>query len=153
MQVSGAHRLVAHEQLSVAQLPGRAWQLNVAGQPATQPGGPPSGQLGVSLVPAGHTPLVGTGLQATVAQFWWLTQSCPVVQAAASPHSPESYAASLNPASADSDDDLQPATRISASSARDSDRIGTGENANTPPQRGLIRDGVDLFRNAVRSAR
>jgi hypothetical protein len=145
MQVSGAHRVVAHEQLSVAQLAGRDWQLNVAGQPAMQPGGPPSGQLGVSLLPAGHTPPSGRGLQMRVPQFWWLTQSCPVSQAAASPHDPESYAASLVPASGVPDDDLQPATKISASSAQDDDRSSTGENANTPPQRANITAPPSIF--------
>jgi hypothetical protein len=82
-----------------------------------QPAGPPSGQLDVALVPAGHIPLAGTGLQAGAAQFWWLTQSWLVVQGAASPHgSVESTAPSLAPASEVSED-LQPTTASSASSA------------------------------------
>ena len=133
MQVSGAQSTVAQEQLTVAQPEGRGWHRKVAAQGAMHPGCPPSGQ-GVSLVPAGHWPLAGTGVHARVVQFWWLTHSCPVVQAAASPHGPAlSFAASPGPASAVSDDDLQPATRTSASSARGSDRCGTVKNANTPP--------------------
>lgn len=144
MQLSGAHSAVAHEQSTVAQPAGRGWHPNVAAQPAIQPGGPPSGQLCVSLVPDGHVPLAGTGLQTRFVQFWWLTHSCPVAHAAASPHSPESYAASLTPASAVSDD-LQPATRISASSAGDSDRFGTAENANTPPHDADIWRAASIF--------
>jgi hypothetical protein len=55
-----------------------------------QPGGPPSGQLGVWLLPAGHVPPSGTGVQVNVPQFCRLTQSSPLLQVAASPQAPES---------------------------------------------------------------
>ena len=147
MQVSGAQSTVAQEQVTVVQPEGRGWHRKLAAQVAMHPGCPPSGQ-GVSLVPAGHWPLAGTGVQARFVQFWWLTHSCPVAQAAASPHGPApSVAPSPGPASAVSDDDLQPATRISASSARESDRFATAKNANTPPRRANLSGRVDLFRN------
>jgi len=86
MQPSGAQSEAAHEQSSVAQPAGRGLQEYVTGQPAMQPAAPPSGQLGVSLEPAGHAPLAGTGVQASVAQLWWLTHSWAAVHSAASPH-------------------------------------------------------------------
>jgi hypothetical protein len=65
----------AHAQLSVAQPAGRASHAYDTAQPPRQPGGPPSGQLGVELVPAGQLPPSATGVQTIVAQFCSLTQS------------------------------------------------------------------------------
>ena len=71
---------------AVAHADGRASQLNVAGQPATHPGFPVPGQVGVALVPAGQVPASGTAWQSGVPQLCWLTHTWADVHAAASPH-------------------------------------------------------------------
>ena len=87
MHVPGEQSDAAQVQsTAVAQAAGRASQLNVAGQPATQPGFPVPGQVGVALVPAGQVPASGTGWQSGVPQLCWLTHTWADVHAAASPH-------------------------------------------------------------------
>ena len=66
---------MAHAQLSVAQPAGRASHAYDTEQPPRQPGGPPSGQLGVELVPAGQLPPSASGVQTIAAQFCSLTHS------------------------------------------------------------------------------
>jgi hypothetical protein len=88
MHIPGEHSEAAHVQsTAVAQAAGRAAQLNVAAQPARQPGRPVAGQVGVALDPAGQLPASGTGRQSGVPQLCWLTHTCVEVHAAASPHS------------------------------------------------------------------
>ncbi len=114
MQVPGEQSDTAHEQLTGSQPPGFASHENWAsGQPAMQPGGPASGQLGVALLPAGQTPPSGTGLHMSGPQFCLPTHSSPTGQTA-SPHV-------VGPASLVSDD-LQPARASNASSAYPSGR-------------------------------
>lgn len=105
---------------AVAQPPGRAAHANFAsGQPAKQPAGPPSGQLGVALLPAGQVPPSGSGVQVGVPQFCLPTHSSAGVQVA-SPHV-------VGPASLPLlSDDLQPANVSwisSANSAYGADRL------------------------------
>jgi len=73
--VPGEQSAVAHAQLSVAQPAGRASHAYATEQPARQPGGPPSGQLGVELVPAGQVPPSATGVQTIEVQLCSLTHS------------------------------------------------------------------------------
>ncbi len=87
MHVPGEQSDAAQVQsTAVAHAAGRASQLNVAGQPARQPGFPVPGQVGVALVPAGQVPASGTGWQSAVPQLCWLTHTWADVHAAASPH-------------------------------------------------------------------
>jgi hypothetical protein len=136
-QVSGAQSDPAHEQESVAQAAGRVWHPAVVGQPPRQPGWPVAGQLAVALVPAGHAPPSGGGVQVIVAQLWWLTHSWPVAQAAASPHALGAASDPASPPAPASDglaDEPQPAVSATSNvnSARRSVRfVVIVENANT----------------------
>jgi hypothetical protein len=88
MHVPGAQSDAAQVQsMLVAHADGRASQLNVAGQPARQPGRPVPGHADVALDPAGQVPASGTGAHSGVPQLCWLTQTCVDVHGAASPHS------------------------------------------------------------------
>ena len=73
--VPGEQSAAAQAQLSVAQPAGRASHAYETAQPARQPGGPPSGQLGVALVPAGQLPPSATGVQTIAVQSCSLTHS------------------------------------------------------------------------------
>src|SRR4051812_45532225 len=107
MQVPGEQSDAAQAHLTGSQPAGRAAHENcAAGQPAMQPGGPPSGQLAVAEDPAGHTPPSGIGLHINGPQFCLPTHSSPTGQTA----SPQV----VGPASLASDD-LQLATASSAS--------------------------------------
>jgi hypothetical protein len=113
-QLPGEQSDVAQVQsTAVAQPAGRAAHANCAsGQPPKQPAGPPSGQLGVALLPAGQVPPSGSGVQVGGPQFCLPTHSSAGVQVA-SPHvvGPASFALL-------SDDDLQLAKVSTTSSAR-----------------------------------
>jgi len=113
MHVPGAHSDVAQAHVTSALHPaGRAAHENwAAGQPAKHPGGPPSGQLGVAVLPGGQAPPSGTGLQVSAPQFCLPTHTWPDVQVASPQVSVTSVAASPL---FDPSPDLQPAMAATA---------------------------------------
>src|SRR4051812_35131526 len=107
MQVPGEQRDTAQAQPRGSQPAGFASQENCAsGQPAMQPGGPASEQLGVAVLPGGQMPPSGIGLQVREPQCCLPTHSSLTGQTA----SPQV----VGPPSPASDDDLQPARTSSA---------------------------------------
>jgi hypothetical protein len=114
MHVPDPHSVAAHAQLTGSQPAGvGSHEKWASGQPAMQPDGPASGQLGVATDPAGQMPPSGTGLHVSAPQFCTPRHSSPTGQTA-SPQvvGPASLAA----------DDLQPAKASRASSAYPSHR-------------------------------
>jgi hypothetical protein len=123
--VSGAQSAAAQAQLSVAHPAGRAAHANDVVQPPRQPGPPPFGQLAVAVVPAGHMPPSGTGVQVVAAQLWWLTQSWSVRQAAASPHiAGTTIGPSSPPASVGEPDEPQPTAPTIEATIKRCARVG-----------------------------